>query len=108
MLVARSFERTCLVRESVDRDTKCPCQTEITQFQLPFPIDQQILRLQIAVEDPVFMAEGGALEQLVHKAANGGGIKSATIAMSIHILLEISFTVFEDQDEFCFGVYHVV
>lgn len=52
------------------------------------------------MEDTVLMAEGCALEQLVHETANCHGIKGTTIAMRVHVLLEILLAVFKDEDEF--------
>ena len=99
---------TDLVRECVDRNTERPSKTKVPQFELPFPVDEKVLRLEVAVQYPVLVAECCTLEELVHETPNRDGIESATLAMDIHVLFEIAFTVLEDKDEFCLGMYHVV
>ena len=54
------------------------------------------------------MTEGGALQKLIHEAAHCRGIESAAFAMRIHILLEISVAVLEDQNQLGLGVDNIV
>ena len=57
-----SYTLAHLIRECIHWYTERSGQTKITQLQLPLPVDQQILRLEIAVKDPVFMAECGPFQ----------------------------------------------
>lgn len=41
----------------------------------------------------VLVAEGGALEELIHEAANDVGRESAAIAVQVHVLLEVKVHV---------------
>ena len=102
------YNSTHLVRESVDWYTERPCQTKISQLQLSFPIDQQILGFQITMKDPILVAKCGTLEELVHETPDGDRIEGAPVAMDVHVFLEIALAVFEDQDELGLGMNHVV
>ena len=99
---------THLVRERVDGDTEGSRKTEVTQLQLSLAVDEKILGLKVSVEDPVFVAERGAFQELVHEAADGVGVECATIAMCIHVLLKIALAVFENEDKLGLGVYDIV
>ena len=54
-------ERDHFVAERVDGDAERSCQPEIGKLELPFVVDEQVLGLQVAVQDAVFVAEGDAL-----------------------------------------------
>lgn len=58
-----------------------------------------ILRLQITVKNPVLVAKRNALAELVHKASYGIWFKSATLAMGVHVPLQILFTKLKNQDQ---------
>ena len=58
--IYREYNSTHLVRESIDRYTERPRETEITQLELALPIDEEILRFEISMKDSIFMAEGGS------------------------------------------------
>lgn len=60
------------------------------------------------MQDAVLVTERGALQELIHEASNRGGIKGATVAVLIHIFLEILVTVLEYKNEFRLCVYDVV
>ena len=66
------------------------------------------MRLEITVEDPVLVAEGGALQKLVHEAPDGYRVKGPTIAVHVYILLQIPLAVLEDEDQLGLGVYDIV
>src|SRR5579863_1523687 len=51
---------TYFVGERVYRNTKSPGQDEIAKFELTFPIDEKILRLQIAMQHSILVAKGCA------------------------------------------------
>ena len=54
-----------LVRVCSNGDSKCPGQTEISEFDGSFLVDQKVLRLQISVQDSVRVAKFHAGEELV-------------------------------------------
>lgn len=54
------------VREGVDGNAESTGQTEICKLELTFVVDKEILRLEIAVKNSVFVAEIDSLEQLIH------------------------------------------
>ena len=51
--------------EVLDRNTEGSSQAEISQFEQAFPINQQILRLQVSMEHLVPMAFLYAIQELV-------------------------------------------
>lgn len=55
------------VREGVDRDAESTGQTEVAQLELPLLINEEILRLEVSMENPILMTKGDALEELVHE-----------------------------------------
>ncbi len=99
---------TDLVGEGVYGHAKSPCETKVTQFEFSFLVDKQVLGFEVTVQDSILVAEGCSFEKLVHKTANGDWVESATVSVSVHILLEVPFTEFEDENEFGFCVYDVV
>lgn len=55
---------------SPSRDTcssRCRLLTEVSQFQFSQVTDEQVLRLQVSVEDPVLVDEAEASQQLEHE-----------------------------------------
>lgn len=60
------------------------------------------------MKDPILVAEGYALAKLMHKAANGVRIQSASLSMRIHIPLQILFAELEYQNQFRFCMNNVV
>ena len=60
------------------------------------------------MQNAVLVTERGTSQELVHEAANGHRIECATIAVRVHVLLEISFTVLEDEDQLGFCVDDIV
>jgi hypothetical protein len=99
---------THFVRECVHGYAKGPGQAKISELELSFPIDKQVLWFQIAVQDSILVAEGRAHEKLVHEAPNRVWIEGAAVTVCIHVLFEVPFTVLEDKYEFCFGVDDIV
>ena len=55
------------IGERIDRDAEGPGEAKVGEFELAFVVDQEILRFEVTVEDPIVMAKGDALEELVHK-----------------------------------------
>ena len=99
---------TCLVGEGVNRNTECASKAEIAQLQLAFPVDEKVLRFEVSVQNSVLVTERSTLEKLVHETPNGDRIEGATLAVDIHVLLEVAFAILKDEDEFGLGVDDVV
>lgn len=99
---------TNLVRESVHRNTERSRQAKIAQFELTLPIDEQVLRFQIAVQHSVRMAVRCALEKLIHERANSVGMQCTTFPTCVHVFLEILVAKFEYEHELGLGVDDVV
>ena len=104
----RANDSTYLVRESVNWDTERSGETKVSNLQLSLFVDQQVLWLQITMEDSIFVTEGRALEKLIHEAAHCCGIKSATFAVHVHVLLEISVAIFEDKNKLGLSVDNII
>ena len=106
-------QRDDLVAESVDGDAEGAREAEIREFQLPLVVDEQVLGLEVAVQDAVFVAEGYAAQELPHEAFDGAGFEGAARAavgrvVAVHVLFEVFVHVLEDEHEFVFGVDDVV
>lgn len=56
---------TCyLVCVCADRHPEGSCQAKVSELDLPFGVDEEVLGLQVSVKNPVRVAEGQALQQL--------------------------------------------
>lgn len=111
---------THLVAERVHGDAEGAGETEVTDLELSAAVDQQILRLQVAVEYPVRVAEGDTLgsaprphtsthvQQLVGEVLDGVEREGATISVRVHVALEVLLAVLENEDELGLGVNDVV
>jgi hypothetical protein len=97
-----------LVGECVDGDSEGSGETEIGELELAFVVDEEILRLEIAVEDSVRVAEVDALEELVHEGFDGDGGQCSSISLGIHVLLQVLIHIFEDQHELVLGMNDIV
>lgn len=97
-----------LVTESVDGNAESACKTKVSELELTLVVDQQVLRLEIAMEDSVIMAEGDTAEQLVHEGLDGDGIEHAALTPGIHVFLQILVHEFKDQHELVLGVNDIV
>ena len=101
-------QRHDFVGEGVDRDAEGSGETEIGELELAFVVDEEILRLEIAVEDSVRVAEVDALEELVHEGFDGDGRQCSSISLGVHVLLQILIHVFKDQHELVLGMNDIV
>lgn len=97
-----------LVGEGVDGDAKGAREAEVRELELAFVVDEEILGFEIAVEDAVVVAEGDALQELVHEGFDGDVVELAAGAAAVHVFFEVLIHVFEDEHEFVFGVDDVV
>jgi len=71
VLTTTEKDLRCAVPESDDfvcvgteRDTECASQTEISQLQVALLVDEQVLRLEVAMQDAVGVAVAGSLQEL--------------------------------------------
>jgi hypothetical protein len=96
------------VGESVNGDSECSGETEIRKLELSFEVDEEILWLQIAVQDSVGVAEVNALQELMHKGFDGDRGQCSSLALCVHVLLQVLVHVFEDQHELILGVDNIV
>ena len=96
------------VGESIDWDAERSRETEVGEFELALVVDEEVLGFEVAVQDPVFVAEGDSLEELVHEGFDGDIIELTALAAGIHEFLKVFVHVFEDEHEFVFGVDDVV
>ena len=55
------------IGECVDGDAEGAGEAEVGELELAFVVDQEVLRFEVAVEHPIVVAEGDALEELVHE-----------------------------------------
>ena len=60
------------------------------------------------MQDAVVVAEGDALEELVHERFDGDVVERAAVAARVHVFFEVAVHEFEDEHEFVFGVDDVV
>lgn len=97
-----------LVRESVDGNAECPCQSKVPELQLPLGVDQEVLGLEVSVQHLVSVAELDALEQLQHERLDDHGLQRPPIALGIHVFFEIHVHVVEHQHEFVLSVDDIV
>lgn len=111
---------THLVTESVHRNAEGTGETEVTDLKLSAAVDQQVLRLEITVENPVGVTEGNTLrsalqihrsshvQQLIGEVLDGVEGKGAAISVRVHVALQVLFAVFEDEDQLGLGVDDIV
>ena len=55
------------IGEGVDGDAEGAGEAKVGEFELAFIVNQEVLRFEVAVKDPIVVAEGDALEELVHE-----------------------------------------
>ena len=91
---------------SFDRKSKCTSESEIGQLNgLSVITDQQVLRLEVTVENPVRVKEYKGLQKLVQKALGLSSWKSR--ANLLHVLLKIELKVFEHKIELLLTEKHL-
>jgi hypothetical protein len=109
----RSFSRY-LVRVVAQRDAKCTRQTKVSQLQISILVNEQVLRLQIAVENSVRVAKGNAANELSQVALRhyeallapqeGRNLhnfgRHALRRRVVHVLFQVQVQVFKDQVQF--------
>ena len=60
------------------------------------------------MQDPILMAERSAFEKLVHETPDSDGIERATVAVDVHIFLQVALTVLKDENELDLRVDNIV
>ena len=91
---------------SMGRDRLGPSQPKVRQLELPVPGDEQVLRLDIAVEDPPLVAEGQAPQQLEHEELDVPGREAARVVLQV--LGQVRVQILEHEGEAGLGVDDVV
>lgn len=71
-----------LVGVGAQRNTKGAGQTEISKLQVTVAVNQQVLRLEIAVQDAVTVAVTNTLAQLAHELLDNRIAQSQTVELS--------------------------
>lgn len=90
-------ERDDLVRVVADRDAEGAAQAEVGDLDHAFLVDQQVLRLQIAVEDAAAVAEEHCGGDLVEIAAHQLRVHHFVRRQRVHVLLQVHTQELEDQ-----------
>jgi hypothetical protein len=101
-------ERDDLVRERVDGDTERARETEIGKLEFTLFVDEQVLRLEVAVQDAVVVAKGGALQELPHEGTDDGRFERSPVAVHVHVLFQVEVHELEDEHELRLGVDDIV
>lgn len=101
-------QRHHLVGEGVDGDAEGARQPKVAELERALPVDKQVLRFQISVEDSILVAEVDAPQQLVHEGLDGGGLQRTPVAVGVHVLLQVAVHKLEDEHELVLGVDDVV
>ena len=92
--------------EAVDWDAEGAGQAEVGQLQLVVLVDQKVLRLEVAVENVLAVAEVQPLHQLVHERLSGL-VRYGSPAL-VKVLLQVHLAVLEHQGHLPLSVQHVV
>lgn len=101
-------QRDDLVGKGVDGNSKSAGKAKISELQLALVVDEKVLRLEIAVQDAVLVAEGNTAEQLVHERLDSHGIQLASVASRIHVLFQILVHVLKHEHQLVLSVDDVV
>lgn len=67
----RQSAQSHLVCELRDGNVECSGEAEVCQLERAVVGDQQVLRLEVAVQNPVHVAEGQTVQELVYEALLG-------------------------------------
>jgi hypothetical protein len=76
-----------LVSVGAQRDTKGSSQTKIGELEVALLVDEQVLRLQVAVQDAVRVAVADAGAQLVHELLDHGLAETHVASAAVHAAL---------------------
>jgi len=93
-----------LVRECLQRELLAACQSEVAQFHvLRGVVDQHVLRFEVSVHDPPFVAVDERQQDLLSDLLDERQLQGR---MCLYLLLEVG--VFEIEDHVEFGAAEVV
>ena len=95
-----------LVRVGTDGDLKGARKPKVGNLQLALTVDQQVLRLQVAVHDAARVADGHTLEELVHVGLDQRHAHAIRPA-GIHVFFEVFVEPLENEVEAVLGVLYV-
>lgn len=101
--------KTYLVCVGSQRNAECSGQTEISQLQVSSLVNEQILRLEIAVQDSVGMAVVDPPHELEGELADNVWSHAVWDPCNVvHILFQVEVQEFKDEIQFRFLVDDVV
>mmetsp|Transcript_50424 Transcript_50424/g.128230 ORF Transcript_50424/g.128230 Transcript_50424/m.128230 type:complete len:249 (-) Transcript_50424:15-761(-) len=78
-----------------------PCEAEVRDLQSRLGVDEEVLRLQVAVQDLVGMTELDPIAQLVGQVLDDLGLES--MADRLHVLPKVVLDELEDEHQFVPG-----
>lgn len=107
----------CLMGVSAQRNTKCSCQTEISQLQVTLTVNQQVLWLEITMKDAMAVAVADAFHHLCHELLDhliiqtqigahhrsiGKSLATAALAywQGLHVFLQVEIEELKDEVQF--------
>ena len=99
-------ERDDLVRERAHRDPKRAREPKVRELQVAALVDQQVLRLQVAVQHAVVVAERNSLQQVPHQRVDRRRVQPAPA--KVHKLLQVLVQKLKHQRQLPLRVDHVV
>ena len=92
----------------MDRQADCSGETKVSNLQFSLFADQQVLWLQVAVNDSVFVTVVNTGQKLTHEFAHFRGTEGSPFAVSIHILPEILVTELEGNIKLIPNPYGII
>mmetsp|Transcript_29447 Transcript_29447/g.80815 ORF Transcript_29447/g.80815 Transcript_29447/m.80815 type:complete len:353 (+) Transcript_29447:448-1506(+) len=102
-------QRYHLVRVAAHRDTKRARQAKVCELELLVVlIDEQILRLEVAVQHPPVVAEGDAEQQLAQQHLQVQVGQASVAVRLVEHLLQVLVEILEDERQLLLGVDNVV
>jgi len=90
--------------ESFDWNPRGSSESEVSELENVLFVDEQVLRLEVAMEDLPFMAVSDAFQQLIGEALHDARVKTLLLAEAVHVLLEVVVEKLEDKDELAISV----
>lgn len=96
------------VGKGVDRNAESASETKVSKLELALVVDEKILRLEIAMEHAILVAECNSLEQLIHERLDGDVVELATIAARVHVLFQVLVHILEHEHQLVFRMDHIV
>ena len=87
---------------SLHWESKCSSQTEVSELDVAFCVNEEVLRLEISVHHSVSVTVGCALENLISEGLDFLGWEWTTNLS--HVLLEVILTILKDEIELIFRV----